>query len=283
MNMLGKSSFSPGSPLSRTFFQMEMTGRICDSAGVSLKIMRILGSYALVYLTSGSGRYQLAGQRPRACRAGDILIIFPELPHGYGPGPGEHWNEIYLVFKGAVMDLWRECGLLSPANPVLRLTPVDRTVHDLEAIVAAKGGRGPAGNLRQACLLQSLLARALAAQAKQAATSARGVVWPGWVEAAVARMEEEPALSLEEIAQAGGLAYESFRKKFRAVTGSSPAAFRARVAMNLACKWMYEERLSNREIAERLGYCDEFHFCRRFKQITGRTTGEFRRSLLAPS
>ncbi len=42
---------------------------------------------------------------------------------------------------------------------------------------------------------------------------------------------------------------------------------------------IYENRLDNAAISEQLGFCDAFHFSRRFKRITGMTTRDFRRSL----
>jgi len=37
--------------------------------------------------------------------------------------------------------------------------------------------------------------------------------------------------------------------------------------------------LTDRQIAERLGFCDEFYFSRRFKQLTGRSPRQFREEL----
>ena len=99
------------------------------------------------------------------------------------------------------------------------------------------------------------------------------------VAAAVEQMGKDRPELLEDIARGAGLSYESFRKKFRAVTGVSPARYRNRMVIDHARKMIYEERLSNKELADRLGFCDEFHFSRRFRETTGRTPGEFRRSL----
>jgi AraC-like DNA-binding protein len=255
-----------------------MAGTLRLSTGISFSKMRVLGSYALVYLTRGSGCYQIGIHESRLCKAGDLLIVFPELAHAYGPGPGEVWDEIYLVFEGAVFDLWRQSGLLSPERPVLRLSAVQPTAEALRQIISAKGVGRPNGTLRAVCLLQTFLAEAIARQRASRQDSGHSS-WPSWVEAAVARMEAEPDISLESLAFALGLSYESFRKKFRTITGISPAAFRHRIGMDLARRWMYEQGLTNKEIADRLGFCDEFHFSRRFSQMTGQTTREFRRSL----
>ena len=253
-----------------------MAGSIRQNSGVSFSSMRILGSYALVYLTSGGGHFQTRGQPPVPCSAGDLLLLFPEVPHGYGPPPGGRWSEMYVVFSGPVFDLWRQQGILSPTHPVLRLLPVAKHAGRLRGIVAANRKGGPAGQLARVCELQSFLASALALVQ---ADKISGDTWPDWLEKAVARLRLDPTLRLESVARTAGLSYESFRKKFRAITGESPARFRSRMVFDLARKLIYEERLSNKELAGKLGFCDEFHFSRRFHQATGQTPSRFRGSL----
>lgn len=255
-----------------------MTGYLPSSAGVSFSSMRVLGSYALVYLTEGGGRYQMLGQASHPCRAGDLLVVFPEIPHAYGPEAGGHWSEVYVIFEGEIFDLWRRTGILTPERPVLRLLPVDRYANLLRNISERRGGGDPARQLDQVCRLQSFLALALAKNQRNDG-GPEDRIWPGWVAAAVEQMEKSQPVSLEEIARGAGLSYESFRKKFRVVTGISPARYRNRLVIVRARKLIYEERLSNKELADRLGFCDEFHFSRRFREATGHSPSEFRRSL----
>jgi AraC-like DNA-binding protein len=253
-----------------------MVGTLHASAGIPFSNMRVLGSYALVYVTDGGGRYQLRGQPPIPCGKGDLLVIFPEIAHAYGPDPGGKWSEVYVVFEGAVFDLWRRHGILSPEHPVLRLAAVGRHARILWEIVSLGRRHNPARKLDQVCKLQSFLASALAIQPDR--RGGEGFpVWPPWVVDAAERMTT--TLPIESIAHESGMSYESFRKKFRAITGDSPGRYRNRIAVDLARQMIYEQRLSNKELAERLGFCDEFHFSRRFRQITGQSPRDFRRSL----
>jgi len=265
------------------FGRIILTGSIRNSPGVSFERMRILGDYALVYLTGGSGLFRQQGRPPVSCRKGDLLIVFPEIPHAYGPGPGEFWNEIYVVFGGAIFDLWRSHGLLDPRQPVIRLTgPAAReTSREMRGILrsANRASGGPHGQLDMVCRLQGLLTRVVL----QGASSGIPPAVPSWAQAAMDYLAAHPGSPLEEAASASGLSYESFRKKFRTVCGISPAAWRDRQAMQLARKWIYEERLPNKEIAHRLGYCDEFHFSRRFRQITGETPRDVRAAFFGKS
>lgn len=76
--------------------------------------MRVLGSYALVYVVGGGGEYSDARGTRRQVSEGDLIWVFPDIPHAYGPARGGRWDEIYLVFDGPVFDLWRQRGLLDP-------------------------------------------------------------------------------------------------------------------------------------------------------------------------
>lgn len=255
-----------------------MTGFLRTSVGVSFSSMRVLGSFALVYLLAGGGRYQMRGHPVRRCQAGDLLVIFPDIAHAYGPDPGGRWSEIYVVFDGPVFDLWRQLGVLSPDRAILRLMPVKQHVKRLREIVKAGRENDPARQLEQVCILQRFLSIALARNSRRQVGGGH-VPWPSWVSNAVEAMESERPNTITSIARSAGLSYESFRKKFRAVTGISPARYRNRLAMDRARKLIYEERLSNKQLADRLGFCDEFHFSRRFREWTGQSPSEFRRSL----
>ncbi len=262
------------------FGRVTMTGSLRNSKGLSFSAMRVLGSYALVYLLEGGGHYQLRGQAALPCRAGDLLLIFPDIAHAYGPESGGKWSEIYMVFEGTLFDLWRRQGLLNPKYPILRMTPVDRYAARLRGIAAMGRGSDPARKLLQVCELQTFLAAALAKPVIAGREGGFGS-WPGWLVTSIQQMEADLSVPLESIAKSAGVSYESFRKKFRAITGESPARYRSRLTVDLARKLIYEQRLSNKELAEKLHFCDEFHFSRRFRQATGESPKAFRRSLPA--
>jgi AraC-like DNA-binding protein len=64
--------------------------------------------------------------------------------------------------------------------------------------------------------------------------------------------------------------YETFRKKFKSRYGVSPHQYRQRCLMQRACTLLLNRRLSVKQTAAVLGFCDEFHFSRLFKKVTGR-------------
>jgi AraC-like DNA-binding protein len=244
--------------------RITLTGTIHNSIGLPPKPMRVLGSYAVVYLLAGGGHYADANGCRQRVGAGDLLVLFPDLAHTYGPEPGGRWDEIYLVFEGPVFDLWRQSGLLTPAQPVHHLEPVRWWQQRLAGVVAPN-----LSTPERLALLQAVLAGALAAGAQPE---------EAWLRPARALLEADMdrELYVEDVARQLKLSPETFRKKFSRLAGLSPWHYRLTRIIDRACQLVHEGRLTNKEIAAQLGFSDEFHFSRRFKQITGRSPSQFR-------
>lgn len=235
--------------------------------------MRILGKYALVYLLDGDGTYRDADGRKCAVRPGDLILLFPELAHCYGPEDGGVWSEIYLVFSGPVFDLWHRAGMLLSDFPVAHLEPVAFWQKQLESVVPKSTSSGD--QLSAICRLQCLLADAQRASGDAAERE------PKWFQRAKLLLSDDgsSAVGLPSIASQLGLSYESFRKEFARRAGQPPSQFRLAQRIRRASAMLYELELSNRQIADRLGFSDEFHFAKAFKKVTGMTPRTFRLSV----
>lgn len=254
------------------------TGTIFNSAGVGDNPMRILGSYAVVYLLDGSGQFRDANGFSSEVVAGDLILIFPDVAHCYGPTRGSYWNEFHAVFEGKIFDLWRTSGLLDETQPMLHLDPVEwwrKRFISLQNWARASSGNDAQNALRQACALQMLLADALAARSENLASGELD-----WLERARGLLVKNATSStrLHDVAREMGMSYESFRKKFVALNGTSPGQFCLQQQMDRACE-MLSAGSRNQEIAYALGFCDEYHFSRQFKKIVGTSPQEFRRRL----
>src|SRR5689334_10151402 len=78
--------------------RLTMAGTLVHERGVGRLQRRVLGSYAIVYILEGSGLYIDVRRRRQRVGPGDLLVIYPEIGHSYGPGLDERWAEIYVVF-----------------------------------------------------------------------------------------------------------------------------------------------------------------------------------------
>lgn len=83
--------------------------------------------------------------------------------------------------------------------------------------------------------------------------------------------------AVAEMAQLAGMGKELFVKNFRLDTGCSPKRFLHRLRIRQAEQRLLGSELTVKEVAEELGFCNEFYFSRFFKKHTGVSPTQFRR------
>ena len=256
--------------------ELQLAGSLMEARGLDPQAMRVLGSYALIYMVNMEGYYCDANGLKRDLVSGDLVLILPELAHAYGPKRGQGWNQIYFVFNGPEFDFWRERGLLTPERPVLHLEPVDYWRRRFEEVVGAESRHGAGASLRAMGRFLHLLGDILAAN-----TDARGHR-EAWLEQALQLLGNPGANGWpkpQQVARMVGLSYDNFRKQFAARTGISPGQHQKRQRIERACAALYQGSEGFKELAEQLEFCDVFHFSKAFKQVVGLTPSEFRRKV----
>jgi AraC-like DNA-binding protein len=256
--------------------RLRLAGAIEGGRGVvPATPLRVYGSYAVACVTRGSGFYRDVSGLEAEIGVGTAILVFPERAHWYGTRGRARWDEIYLTFDGPVFDLYRQVGLLDAAHP-LHLYPVgwpDRLRTLIEETARAVT---TAERLRHLSAFLLLLTELLAPGTGAADAPTSGMDW-----AAQARAALDTDLSLEldltDIAASVGMHYETFRKRFLQEVGITPARYRAMRRVEAAQELLrYSPRMTNRQVAEALGFADEYHFSRRFTQLTGTTPRAFR-------
>lgn len=85
-------------------------------------------------------------------------------------------------------------------------------------------------------------------------------------------------LCLNDIAKTINLNSSYFVRLFKKTMGTSPIDYFTRLQMEAARSFLENTTLSIKEIAGRLQYCSEFHFSKRFKDITGYSPSEYRKT-----
>jgi AraC-like DNA-binding protein len=266
------------SPLRTGAGDLELAGLLRNIPGIDPAAMRILGSYALVLIVAGRGYYRDARGANRELVPGDVVLVFPEIPHAYGPQPGEEWTQVYYVFAGPQFDLWRRRGVLRPERPVLRLGAAEYWQRRLLAIVQREPRTatraGPA--LRAFGRFLDVLAEMLATDEEASSGRERDA----WMDKSLRLLGQRGATGWptpQEVARQVGLSYETFRKRFAELSGESPGQYQKRRRLEWACAAIYQGEHTIKEIADELGFCDGFHFSKAFKQVIGTTPSEYRR------
>lgn len=242
---------------------------------------RRLGAYAFVFVLAGRGQYQDEQDVNVRISHGDLILLFPSLGHAYGPDPSSHWVERYVVFDGPVFDLWERAGMLPSSRPVVRLGDVEDWNSRIDSVFGESTIVGTIPTLEAVCRLQLFLAQALAAGSFSNTLSSGDHDWLSRACALLSTFEpgNRQDLTLSAIAESLSLSYDGFRKRFTKLAGISPGQYRTHRLIERACELIQTGIVSDRQIAESLGFYDQAHFSKRFKQVVGSAPSEFRRSL----
>lgn len=229
---------------------------------------RILPHYTLVYVTRGEGTYRDETGINVPVTAGDAILVFPEREHWYGPERGKTWDEFYLVFEGPVFDMWRKSGCFDRENPVIPLNPMNFWRDRMLQMIGSAQAITESELLQESIQLQALLADIQQAGRESVSDDIE------WVEQAKAAIRHK--MDIRQAALSVGYSYEAFRKRFRKLAGRSPGQFRTGLLMERACERLGEPGVLLRDIADELGYCDEYHFSRQFSKTVGWSPTEYR-------
>lgn len=246
--------------------RLTLAGVVRDGGGLP-RFRRGFDTFALVLQFGEGGWFEDESGFRRRVGAGDAFVLTPNcVGHRYGPSGESRWDEIYVCFEGKIFELWRQNAILREPYSFLPMQPATYWFGKLMGVLE----EGLTG-LERVARLQAVLAEVL--------REAEGEEGEGtWLRAAKKAVMEhvDGAVDYAAVARSLGVSYETFRKRFAALEGRSPHRFRLDSLIEKACDLMHRESLTNAQLADRLGFCNEYHFSRLFKKRMGVSPGVFR-------
>ena len=251
-----------------------VAGRITGGSGLPVGTTRRHPTWGLTFVAAGTGRYRDA-RTDDSLGPGSLVVVHPGHPHWYGADRGG-WDEVFVVFDGVAFELARRRGALTPDHPLVHGLPVARWRHRFAAFGERVRPTTVAGRDAEAIDLLTALLEAVATAG--AARHPRGPASLGWLDRSLELLDRDLAepLDLPSVAAEVGMAYETWRRRFRSETGTSPYAHRASRRLEAATDLLVHTGLGVRDIAAATGFSDERHLIRRFREHTGTTPRAFR-------
>lgn len=236
---------------------------------------RVLDGFALVYISSGGGKFESRPGGQVDLEAGSAFLLFPGVWHRYAPDPETGWHEYWIGFDGDQARRWLKHRFISPRKPVVKVSAEDAVqavfAHTLQSVRQHR----PA--------LQQILAGAIANllglfYSAQQALPAPEAAQANKIESAIARIQSDFArdVDMQALANDLGVSYSWLRAKFTDHTGLAPRQYLLELRMVRARSLLAETSLTVKEIAVQTGFGDEHYFSRIFRQRLKCTPSQWR-------
>ncbi|MDM9648765.1 AraC family transcriptional regulator [Rhizobium sp. S163] len=236
---------------------------------------RRLPTHAVVMVERGHG-WLLSDKAGTIEISGPALFWLPAgMTHGYGPDPGESWDERWALFSGTLADEWLRQRLIDEAAPMVPLENPREMRHLFTTLQDEFAEDNPLGLAASAATLHRIVIEA----ARQASRAAASTKTDATIERVVEALEQrafEP-VDMTALASEFGLSPATLRRRFATANGLSPKAFQLRLRIDHAKQLLTTSDLAIEAISHTIGLDDAFYFSRLFQDRERCSPSEFRR------
>jgi len=236
---------------------------------------RVLDELQVVFVAEGTGEFENDRGDVARVRQGDCLVLLPGLRHRYHPDPGTGWREYWVGVRGDAAARAVRLLEIDARTPISRPGLSGALVSAYERLLELASIHDTVAHVEMVSLVLHLIALV----SRPAERSESGAREPDRVETAIARMQAElyGRLRLADLARECGLSEAGFRRLFRARTGSSPYRYYMALKVNAVKRELAHSALPLKAIAGRLGFADQYHLSRVFREYTGVAPSVWRR------
>ena len=270
-------------PLAKEALQRSPTSRLLVTAAGYFphaarhgRVRRTGAAEAIFILCEAGAGWCEMGDVRHDVQAGEVLVIPPRQPHRYYADEDDPWSIWWLHVTGAdLADLLAAIGLdlarptAPAADPVQAADLIESICNDLardETSSSLTAAAGAAWHLL----------------AQLAADRHRRSVCDASINRIQAHLREHLAepFSVPGLAADAGFSTSHFSARFHAVTGFSVTEYVKRLRMARARELLLTTDRSIADIAEEVGYPDQFYFSRQFRAVAGSSPRHFRQRVV---
>lgn len=235
--------------------------------------------YLFHYVLSGTGRLIANDSKGISheyqIRSGEGFMIFPRQINTYIADPKLPWEYIWIEFDGMRAREIIETAGLSPDHPVYHASYKDlrENMKDEMIYIAEHHDATPFHLMGHLYLFIDYLSRSSSSQ-----ITASGRVRDFYIKEALNYIEQnfQNDISVENIASFCGLNRTYFGRIFKETVGKSPQQFLLSYRMAKAAELLKLTELSISDIGNAVGYPNQLHFSRAFKNVYGVSPREWR-------
>jgi AraC-like DNA-binding protein len=230
--------------------------------------------YSIEYVVRGGASLKLQNRR-HALHPGCVFSYGPGVRQDIVADPVEPPVKYFVNFAGLkAREILRLCRL--PPGSVSQIFPPNELQELFDELIRCgqRGGRQSAELCAK--LLECLVLKMSQSHAPRAGVKSRSFTTyqhcRQYLEEDFQRLK-----TLRQIAQECHVDAAYLCRLFQRYNHQSPYQFLMRLKMNLAAEWLQQPGAMVKQVAERAGFGDPFHFSRAFKNVFGVAPDSFRR------
>jgi AraC-like DNA-binding protein len=230
--------------------------------------------YSIEYVIRGGGSLQM-NKRIHKLQPGTVFSYGPGIPHSINADRTAPPVKYFVDFSGPHSKaILQTCHLAPGSVSQLALPHELQNLFD-ELIRSGQRGR-PGSNELCAKLLECLALRIAESRIPQESAETLSLLS---YQQCRRHLEEnfQRIRTLEQLAAECHLDAAYLCRLFQRYDYQSPYKILMRLKMNLAAEWLGQPGALVKQVAERAGFRDQFHFSRAFKNVLGVAPNAFRR------
>ena len=236
--------------------------------------------YLFHYVLSGTGRLMANDSKGQTkeyqIKSGQGFMIFPKQINTYIADQELPWEYAWIEFDGLRAKEIVELAGLTPDHPVYHAPSKElrELMKDEMLYIAEHGDASPFHLIGHLYLFIDYLARS----SVSTQMSSSGKVRDFYIKEALNYIEQnfQNDISVEGIAAFCGLNRTYFGRIFKDTVGKSPQQFLLNYRMTKAAELLKLTKLSISDIGNAVGYPNQLHFSRAFKNVYGISPREWR-------
>ncbi|MBC7369868.1 MAG: AraC family transcriptional regulator [Undibacterium sp.] len=237
--------------------------------------------YVLIVCLAGKGRVKLETHEHHLSR-GHGIVLPPQRAHAYVADTSDPWSLFWFHFTGRKAADYAAALELDPVHPRFWVQDIEQLADAFEECFSyVLGGYTNADLLGLSTAFSRLLGRCRtfrrSANLRLRRTENRVLHTLQFM-----RENLHRTLTLKEIAHHASLSVPHFGAMFRRQLNCPPLGMHIRLRMQRACELLAGTDHNIGEIGNALGYADPLYFSRMFRQKTGESPSQYRRTQVSP-
>lgn len=242
----------------------------------SIQHQRVLSEYQIIYIIQGSGTFESQHLGAKQIGPGTVFMLYPGEWHRYYPHDETGWTEYYLGFKGNYVDNLVKEGFIGVDQALVEIGFNDSMVNLFEEAFELVEHEHSGYQQNASGIVVNMLGKIVFhSKNRNIEDFTEQLIQKTKM---LFRQAIRTDIDWQELCKKLGVSYSKFRKIFKNYVGMPPGQYFMQLKISKAKELLLQTNMPLKRMAEYLGFQDQYYFNSVFKQKTGISPGQFRKT-----